>query len=87
MYVGVYLGIYLVTVSPEVVLGANVLVGVLGPLRAGVLVLLVGYVLPVGIPPHLCVDAGDDDAGDGDAVEMVSDHFEGETALYLFRLF
>ena len=56
----------LVTVSPPEVLGANVLVGVLGPLRAGVLVLLVGYVLPVGIPSHLCVNAGDDDAGDGD---------------------
>jgi hypothetical protein len=63
---------YLVTVSPEVVLGADVLVRVLGPLRAGVLVLLVSDVLPVGIPPNLGVDAGDDDAGDGDARKGVS---------------
>jgi len=59
---------YLVTVSPEVVLGTDVLVCVLGPLRAGVLVLLVGYVLPVSIPPNLGVDTGDDDAGDGNAI-------------------
>jgi hypothetical protein len=63
---------YLVTVSPEVVLGADVLVRVLGPLRAGILVLLVSDVLPVGIPPNLGVDAGDDDAGDGDADMNVS---------------
>ena len=63
---------YLVTVSPEEVLGADVLVGVLRPLRAGVLVLLVGDVLPVGIPPHLGVDAGNDDAGDSNTVDRVS---------------
>jgi hypothetical protein len=59
---------YLVTVSPEVVLGTDVLVRVLGPLRAGVLVLLVGYVLPVSVPPDLGVDTGNDDAGDGNAI-------------------
>jgi hypothetical protein len=64
---------YLVTVSPEVVLGADVLVRVLGPLRAGVLVLLVSNVLPVGIPSDLGVDAGDDDAGDGDAETLISE--------------
>jgi len=31
-------------------------------------VLLVGYVLPVSIPPDLGVDTGDDDAGDGNAI-------------------
>ena len=66
---------YLVTVTPEVVLGADVLVGVLGPLGARVLVLLMGNVLPVGIPSNLCVDAGNDDAGDGDAAHSVSMHF------------
>jgi hypothetical protein len=59
---------YLVTVSPEVVLGTDVLVRVLGPLGAGVLVLLVGYVLPVSVPPDLGVDTGDDDARDGNAI-------------------
>ena len=66
---------YLVTVTPEVVLGADVLVGVLGPLGARVLVLLMGNVLPVGIPSNLCVDAGNDDAGDGDAAHSVSMQF------------
>lgn len=60
---------YLVTVTPEVVLGADVLVGVLGLLLTGVDVLLVLDVLPVSIPPQLGVDAGEDDAGDGDAVK------------------
>ena len=59
---------YLVTVSPEVVLGTDVLVRVLGSVCARVLVLLVGYVLPVSIPPDLGVDTGDDDAGDGNAI-------------------
>lgn len=59
---------YLVTISPEVVLGAEVLVWVLRPVCAGVLVLLVGNVLPMGVPPDLSVDAGNDDAGDRDAV-------------------
>ena len=72
---------YLVTVSPEEVLGADVLVGVLGPLGAGVLVLLVGNVLPVSIPPDLGVDAGDDDAGDGDAGDVVSIHVAKVTTL------
>ena len=63
---------YLVTVTPEVVLGADVLVRVLGPLRAGVLVLLVSDMLPVGIPPDLCVDGGNDDAGDSDADKNIS---------------
>lgn len=69
------IGPYLVAVSPEVVLGAEVLIGVLGPLRARVLVLLVGNVLPVGIPPDLCVDAGNDDARDGDAAHSISKRF------------
>lgn len=60
---------YLVAIAPEVVLGANVLVRVLGPLGAGVLVLLMGNVLPVGVPPDLGVDTGNDDAGNRDAVE------------------
>jgi len=68
------IGPYLVAISPEVVLGAEVLVGVLGPLRARVLVLLVGNMLPVSIPPDLCVDAGNDDARDGDAAHSVSKH-------------
>lgn len=63
---------YLVTVAPEEVLGADVLVGVLGLLLTGVDVLLVLDVLPVGIPPQLGVDAGEDDAGDGDAVDASS---------------
>ena len=73
---------YLVTVSPEEVLGADVLVGVLRPLRAGVLVLLVGDVLPVGVPPHLGVDTGNDDAGDSDAVERVSNYCWGTKQLW-----
>lgn len=56
----------LVTISEEEVLGADVLVGVLGPLGSGVHFLLVGDVLPMGVPSDLCVDRGDDDARNGD---------------------
>ena len=63
----------LVTITPPEVLGADVLVRVFGPLRAGVLVLLVRNVLPVGVPPQLGVDSGNDDAGDSDAA-VVSTH-------------
>jgi hypothetical protein len=59
---------YLVSVTPEEVLSADVLVRVLGLLLTGVDVLLVGNVLPVSIPPQLGVDGGKDDARDGDAV-------------------
>jgi hypothetical protein len=72
---------YLVTVSPEEVLSADVLVGVLRPLGAGVLVLLMSNMLPVGIPPHLGVDAGNDDAGDGNAIDTISKYFEQENSL------
>ena len=65
---------HLVTITPEVVLGADVLVGVFGPLLTGVLVLLVLDVLPVSIPPDLSVDGGNDDAGDSDAVGASSVH-------------
>ena len=57
-------GEYLVTIAPEEVLGADVLVGVLG------LVLwrgLVGLVFPVGVPSHVAVEAEYDETGDGDA--------------------
>jgi hypothetical protein len=60
---------HLVTVSPEVVLGPDVLEGVLG------LVLERGAVrdmLPVLGPEPVGVDAGEDDAGDHDAVQEVS---------------
>lgn len=60
---------YLITVSPEEVLGANVLVRVLGLFRTGN---VVGNVLPMGIPPDLCVDASDDDGGDSDTVVIIS---------------
>ena len=65
---------HLVTITPEVVLGADVLVGVFGPLLTGVLVLFVLDVLPVSIPPDLSVDGGNDDAGDSDAVGASSVH-------------
>jgi hypothetical protein len=61
---------YLVTVAPPEVLGADVLVGVLG------LLLLrgrVGDVLPVGVPPHLAVDAGNEQAGQGNAAGVSMD--------------
>jgi hypothetical protein len=35
-------------------------------------VLLVRDVLPVGIPPHLSVNGGQNDAGNGDAVNASS---------------
>ena len=63
---------YLVTVAPEEILGANVLVGVLGLLLAGVEVLFVLDVLPMGIPPQFGVDAGKDDAGNSDAADVSS---------------
>lgn len=55
---------YLVTVAPEEVLGTDVLVGVLGLFLHGG---LVGLVLPVGIPPHLAVDTGNEQAWEGNA--------------------
>jgi hypothetical protein len=74
---------YLVTISPEVVLGTDVLVCVLGPLGAGVLVFLVGYVLPMSIPPDLGVDTGDDDAGDGNAIIALADSLALSTTLLI----
>lgn len=62
--------LYLVTITPEEVLGTDVLVGVLGLLLTRVEVLLVLDVLPVGIPPQLGVDASNDDAGDSDAADV-----------------
>jgi hypothetical protein len=56
---------YLVTVTPEVVLGADVLVGVLGLLGLG---RHVGLVLPVLEPQAVGVDTTEDDRGDDDAV-------------------
>lgn len=56
---------YLVTVTPEVVLGTDVLVGVLGLLG---LRGLVGLVLPVLEPQAVGVDTTEDDGGDDDAV-------------------
>jgi hypothetical protein len=56
---------HLVTVSPEVVLGPDVLEGVLGlVLERGA----VRDVLPVLGPEPVGVDAGEDDAGDHNAV-------------------
>jgi hypothetical protein len=60
---------HLVTVSPEEVLGADVLEWVLGLLlkrRA------VGNVLPVLVPQTPCVDAGEDERRDNDAVGVIS---------------
>jgi len=56
---------HLVTVTPEVVLGADVLVGVLGLLGLGG---HVGLVLPVLEPQTVGVDTTEDDRGDDDAV-------------------
>jgi len=54
----------LVTVSPEVVLGPDVLEGVLGlVLKSGA----VGNVLPVLGPEPVGVDTGEDDGGDHNA--------------------
>jgi hypothetical protein len=55
---------YLVTIAPEEVLGADVLVRVFGPLLPRG---LVSNVLPVSIPPDLGVHGRDDEAGDSDA--------------------
>jgi hypothetical protein len=56
---------YLVTVTPEVVLGADVLEGVLGQLGLG---RHVGLVLPMLEPQTVGVDTTEDDRGDDDAV-------------------
>ena len=56
---------HLVTVTPEVVLGADVLVGVFGLLGLGG---HVGLVLPVLEPQAVGVDTTEDDRGDDDAV-------------------
>jgi hypothetical protein len=60
---------YLVTISPEVVFGTEVLVRVLGLVLTGS---VVSNVLPMGVPPQLAVDGGDDHAGDSDAEMVVS---------------
>ena len=56
---------YLVTVSPEIVLGTDVLIPVLGLVLAGSVVC---NVLPVSIPSQCGVDAGDNEAMDGDTM-------------------
>lgn len=56
---------YLVAIAPKEVLGADVLVRILGPLRPRG---LVSNVLPVSIPPELGVHGRDDEGGDGNAV-------------------
>jgi hypothetical protein len=56
---------YLVTVTPEVVLGADVLEGVLGQLGLG---RHVGLMLPMLEPQTVGVDTTKDDRGDDDAV-------------------
>jgi hypothetical protein len=55
---------YLVTVAPEEILGADVLVRILWSLRRRG---LVGYVLPVRIPTDIAVDAEDEQARNGNA--------------------
>ena len=56
---------HLVTISPEVVLGPDVLVGVLGlVLKSGA----VGDVLPVLGPEPVGVDTGEDDGWDHNAI-------------------
>jgi hypothetical protein len=60
---------YLVTVSPEVVLGTQVLVCVLGLVLLGS---VVGNMLPMGVPPNLGVDGGNDQARNGDARNIIS---------------
>jgi hypothetical protein len=57
---------YLVTISPEEVLGADVLVCVLGLVFLGS---VVSDVLPVSIPSQLSVDAGYDQGRDSDAAK------------------
>jgi hypothetical protein len=59
---------YLITVSPEVVLGPDVLERVLGlVLERGA----VRDVLPVLGPEPVCVDTGEDDGGDHNAVRVL----------------
>lgn len=60
--------IYLIAITPEEVLGADVLVRVLRLLGSRG---FVGLVLPMSIPSKLSVDAGDDEAGDGDTNDML----------------
>jgi hypothetical protein len=60
---------HLVAVSPEVVLGPDVLEGVLGLVLEGG---AVRDVLPVLGPEPVGVDAGEDDGGDHDAAVGVS---------------
>lgn len=52
----------LVAIAPKEVLGADVLVGVLGLLLHG---RLVGFVLPVSVPPHLTIDSSHEQAWHG----------------------
>jgi hypothetical protein len=58
---------HLVTVSPEVVLGPDVLEGVLGLVLKGGAVC---DVLPVLGPEPVRVDAGEDDGGDHNAISL-----------------
>jgi hypothetical protein len=60
--------VYLVAITPEEVLGADVLVRVLRLVRGG----FVGLVLPMGVPSKLGVNASDDEAGNGDADGMLA---------------
>lgn len=55
----------LVAIAPKEVLGADVLVGVLGLLLHG---RLVGFVLPVSVPPHLTIDSSHEQAWHGKTV-------------------
>lgn len=65
---------YLITVSPPEVLGPDVLIRVLGPLGTRVDMLLVSLVLPMSIPPQLRIDSGEDEAGYGDTIPVISEH-------------
>lgn len=70
----------LVTVTPEVVLGADVLVGVLGLLR---LRGLVGLVLPVLEPQAVSVDTTEDDGGDDDVDGELAPEVTGGSGVVL----
>jgi hypothetical protein len=59
---------YLVTVAPEEVLGTDVLVRILGLVFRRRCML---QVLLVGIPSHLSVDTGEDEARDGDTANIL----------------
>ncbi len=60
---------YLVTVTPLIVLGADVLVGVLGALlQSGHVV----PVLPVLVPQVICVGTGGDEAGGNTATNLLA---------------